>query len=155
MQIAHHLTTRSCKKGELVPGCPGFTLMEVLVSMVILGICITILFNLLSGSLRNVDKMGEKEKILRLAQMKMNELLVQANQGIVAPKSSGSWDSKYQWDATTTILSASNGEDSSSAAPPPYQLAHIKLSVNWTTRGQDQSFPLETSTWMPVLEKKE
>lgn len=129
--------------------------MEVLVSMVILGICITILFSLLSGSLRNVDKMGEKEKILRLAQMKMNELLIQANQGIVVPRSSGSWDSKYQWSATTTILSANNGDNSSSAVPPPYQLARIKLSVNWTVRGQEQTFPLETSTWMPVLEKKE
>lgn len=133
----------------------GFTLMEVLVALAILGITFTVLFGLLSGSLRNIDRVGEREKILRLARMKLNELILQANRGIVLPQSSGQWDGRYRWKSSIVAVSPEDGQESPSQQSPPYLLARIKLSVTWTSRGGEIEFPLETATWMPVVEKDE
>ena len=48
--------------------------MEVLVAMMVLGIAFSTLFGLISGSMRNVNRLQEHEKITRMAQMKLNEL---------------------------------------------------------------------------------
>lgn len=129
--------------------------MEVLVAVAILGITFTVLFGLLSGSLRNIDRVGERERVLRLARMKLNDLIVQANQGIAAPQSFGHWGDRYQWKSSIVTVSPDEGQESQSMQSPPYLLARIKLSVTWTTRGNELEFPLETATWMPVIERDE
>jgi prepilin-type N-terminal cleavage/methylation domain-containing protein len=133
----------------------GFSLMEVLVAMAILGITFTVLFGLLSGSLRNIDRVSEREKILRLARMKLNELIIQANQGTAAPQSFGQWGDRYRWKSSIVTVSPEEGQESPSQQSPPYLLARIKLSVTWISRGNEIEFPLETATWMPVVEKDE
>ena len=40
----------------------GFSLLEVLVAMMVLGIAFSTLFGLISGSMRNVDRFQEFEK---------------------------------------------------------------------------------------------
>jgi prepilin-type N-terminal cleavage/methylation domain-containing protein len=133
----------------------GFTLMEVLVGMAILGITFTVLFGLLSGSLRNIDRIGEREKILRLARMKLNELIVQTNQGNIIPQSAGQWNDRYHWKASIATLATQEEQETQPQRLPPYLLAQIKLSVTWTSREHEVEFPLETTTWMPVVEKEE
>jgi len=122
----------------------GFSLMEVLVAMMVLGIAFSTLFGLISGSMRNVDRLQEQEKITRLAQMKLNELTLQMNQG-VNPGLSGSFDHKYRWQGRMEPLSLEVGPD----IKPGYSLFRLQLSVLWSGRSHENEFTIETITWQP------
>ncbi len=122
----------------------GFSLMEVLVAMMILGIAFSTLFALISGSMRNIDRLREHEKITRLAQMKVNELILEMNQG-VTPGLSGSFDPKYRWQVRLEPLSLEVGPD----VKPGYSLFRLRLSVLWSGRTEENEFKIETITWQP------
>lgn len=119
--------------------------MEVLVAMVILGIAFSTLFGLISGSLKNVDRLREHEKIVRYGQMKLNELVLQVNQRTIPAQLSGSFDNKYRWQARMETVDM--GE--TSASPPGYSIIRLHLSVLWSGRTNDNEFVLETLTWLP------
>jgi prepilin-type N-terminal cleavage/methylation domain-containing protein len=126
----------------------GFSLMEVLVAMMILGIAFSTLFGLISGSLRNVDRIQEHDKIVRFGQMKVNELVLQINQG-VSPQQfqlSGSFDEKYRWQASMEPFSALESPNGT----PGYSLVRLHLSVIWIGRSGENQFKLETVTWFPI-----
>jgi len=122
----------------------GFSLMEVLVAMMVLGVAFSTLFGLISGSMRNVDRLQEHEKITSLAQMKLNELILQMNQG-VSPGLSGSFDPKYRWQGRLDPLSLEVGPD----VKPGYLLFRLRLSVLWSGRSHENEFTVETITWQP------
>ena len=54
----------------------GFTLFEVLIAVMILGIALPILFQLFSGTLRSVKKSRDYTQAMALAQQKLEELTV-------------------------------------------------------------------------------
>ncbi len=124
----------------------GFSLMEVLVAMMILGIAFSTLFGLISGSLRNVDRIQEHGKIVRFGQMKMNELVLQINQGASPQQLSGSFGEKYRWRASMEPFAALESPTST----PGYSLVRLHLSVIWTGRSGENQFKLETVTWFPA-----
>lgn len=124
----------------------GFSLMEVLVAMMILGIAFSTLFGLISGSLRNVDRIQEHDKIVRFGQMKVNELVLQINQGVSPQQVSGSFDEKYRWQASMEPFAALE----SPAGTPGYSLVRLHLSVIWTGRSGENQFKLQTVTWFPA-----
>ena len=128
----------------------GFSLLEVLVAMMVLGIAFSTLFGLISGSMRNVDRLQEYEKITRLAQMKLNELTMQLNQGLT-PELSGAFDPKYRWQSRLEPLSLEVGPQ----AKPGYSLFRVWLSVQWSGRDHENEFTLETITWQPHPEEAE
>jgi general secretion pathway protein I len=122
----------------------GFSLLEVLVAMMVLGVAFSTLFGLISGSMRNVDRLQEYEKITRMAQMKLNELTMQLNQGLT-PELSGTFDLKYRWQSRLEPLALEVG----SQAKPGYSLFRVWLSVQWSGRDHENEFTLETITWQP------
>ncbi len=75
----------------------GFSLMEVLVAITIVGIVYATLFSLMSTSLKNIGRIEEREKLTRLGQMKLNELVLSVNQGKIPAVSAGRFDDKYSW----------------------------------------------------------
>jgi hypothetical protein len=128
--------------------------MEVLVGVAILGIAYVVLFGLIYGALRNVDRVGEREKILRFGQMKLNELAIQASQGLWNPQQSGRFDEQLHWNAATSLMDFADEE-----GPPlqekKFKLARIRLSVNWERQGQERNYQLETAVWLPQLPKEQ
>jgi prepilin-type N-terminal cleavage/methylation domain-containing protein len=127
------------------PELRGFSLMEVLVAMTILGIAFATLFSLMSGSLRNIDRIQEHDKIVRWSQMKLNEIVLQTNQGAI-PQLSGFFDEKYRWQARAEPVAALEATKSS----PGYSLVRLHLSVIWMGRSGENQFKLETVTWLPA-----
>lgn len=125
---------------------PGFSLMEVLVAMMILGIAFSTLFGLISGSLRNVDRIQEHDKIVRFGQMKVNELVLQINEGVSPQQLSGSFDEKYRWQASMEPFAALE----SPTGTPGYSLVRLHLSVTWTGHSGENQFKLQTVTWFPT-----
>src|SRR4029077_16495388 len=72
----------------------GFSLMEVLVGITIVGIVYATLFSLMSTSLKNIGRIEEREKLTRLGQIKLNELVLSVNQGKIPAVSAGRFDDK-------------------------------------------------------------
>jgi prepilin-type N-terminal cleavage/methylation domain-containing protein len=123
----------------------GFSLMEVLVGVAILGIVYATLFSLMSTSLRTISRIEEREKIVRYGQMKINELVLNANRGILARGLSGRFDDRYSWQAT--IRPFDSGEDADRL--PDHTVAKVRLSVIGTDSSQQGLYTLETLTWVP------
>jgi len=119
--------------------------MEVLVGVAILGIVYATLFSLMSTSLRTVSRIEEREKMVRYGQMKMNELVLNANRGILVQGLSGRFDDKYSWLAT--IRPFDSGENSD--RPPDHMVAKVRLSVIGPDSSQQGHYILETLTWVP------
>lgn len=127
-------------------GAEGFSLMEVLIGVSILGIVYAILFSLMTTSLRNVDRIESREKIVRLGQMKINELVLNAGQGKFDQPLTGKFDEKYRWEAQIWAYDTGEG----TVTTPPYQVARIRLSVVWPGSDEQQNhYTLETMTWVP------
>jgi len=122
----------------------GFSLMEVLVAITIVGIVYATLFSLMSTSLKNIGRIEEREKLTRLGQMKLNELVVSVNQGKIPTVSAGQFDDKYSW--KFRIDPVRFGEDLNSSRENVIE--KIRLSVIWTGVSQQQNeYSLETFTW--------
>jgi general secretion pathway protein I len=58
------------------PGRAGFTLLEVLVATVIMGVAVTALIAGLSQSVKNADRLRDYDRASMLARAKMNDLLL-------------------------------------------------------------------------------
>jgi prepilin-type N-terminal cleavage/methylation domain-containing protein len=122
----------------------GFSLMEVLVGITIVGIVYATLFSLMSTSLKNIGRIEEREKLTRLGQMKLNELVLSVNQGKIPAVSAGRFDDKYSWRFQIEPVSFGGVLNS----PRDYAIAMIRLVVFWQGVSQQQNeYSLETFTW--------
>ena len=123
----------------------GFTLLEILVAMTILGVGFVALFGLLSTSLGTVSRIGDRETLVRSAQMKLNELCLSLRQGQEPPYRSGEFAGKYRWRAEIRTVAG----DEETAAEPDYRLARVRLRVTWQGSRAENQYLLETMTWVP------
>jgi len=123
----------------------AFSLMEVLVGVAILGIVYATLFGLMSGSLKNVSRIEERERMVRYGEMKLNELVIRAKQGEVRQVLAGRFDDKYSWQARLEVYDT--GEETPKSSP--YIVARIRLSVLWIGVSRSKQYDLETLTWVP------
>ena len=114
-------------------------------AVAILGIVYSTLFSLMSGSLKNVGRIEERERVVQYSQTKLNELVINARQGELRRFWSGRFDEKYSWQAK--VEPYDTGAD-----PPkntPYLVARIRLSVFWQGQSKANQYDLETLTWVP------
>lgn len=123
----------------------GFSLMEVLVAVAIFGILFVTLLGLFSTTLRNVGRIEERERIVRLGQMKLNEITLALYRGERPSLQTGQFDEKYRWESSLSMLET--GEESEKK--PPFQLVRIRLAVIWPTASGLGKYDLETVTWVP------
>ena len=125
---------------------PGFTLMEVLVAVTILGVGFVALFGVLSGTLGTVTRIEDREVLVRTSQMKLNEICLALRQGREPAARSGRFGEKYRWQAE--IESA--GGDEEEGPRRAYRLARVRLQVTWPGTEGENRYSLETMTWVPV-----
>ena len=134
---------------ELSPKGPesagGFTLLEILVAMTILGVGFVALFGVLSCSLGTVSRIGDRETLVRSAQMKLNELCLSLRQGQEPPDRSGELAGKYRWRADIRTVAG----DEETEVQPDYRLARVRLRVTWQGSRAENQYLLETMTWVP------
>jgi general secretion pathway protein I len=130
----------------------GFTLIEVVVAMAILGIGITMMIELFSGSLRLVRTSGEYTKAVNYARVKMEEMTLKptTNEGI----EEGEFDKTYRWQVDVKrmdLLSATIETD----YKPPVQLFQVKVHVVWKSGTKERSTVLETYRTIKLEEEEE
>ena len=124
----------------------GFTLMEVLVAVTILGVGFVALFGVLSGSLQSVSRIEDRETLVRTSQMKLNEICLALRQGREPDARSGEFGGKYRWRARIQAAGGPEEEGPRRA----YRLARVRLQVTWQGSQSENRYLLETMTWVPA-----
>ncbi len=149
LTAAHKPASRSDTPGPRPKGAtaaPGFTLMEVLVAVTILGVGFVALFGVLSGTLGTVSRIEDREELVRTAQMKLNQICLALRQGREPAARSGEFGGKYRWQAEIEAA----GGDEEEGPRRAYRLARVRLLVAWPGGQAENRYRLETMTWVPV-----
>jgi prepilin-type N-terminal cleavage/methylation domain-containing protein len=121
----------------------GFTLLEILVSLAILGIAITITLQLFSANLRALSVSGDYVSAVTRAEAKMREILDDTN------LSEKSWsevtNDGYRFDTSVTETLKDRTENLQ------VRMLEVALTVQWTEGSKKKSLTLKT---MKVVNKQ-
>ena len=130
------------------PAIHGFTLLEVLVAMALLGIAVAALMSGLSGSLRNLARTEAYEKAVLVGRAQLNRLLIE--QTLVPGRLRGRWDETFRWEAEIrrwNPAGAAGGEQQPALLP----LVLVTLTVFWKGASGEQRATFETCKYEPQL----
>ena len=118
----------------------GFTLLEVLVAAVIMGLAVAGAMNAIASSSRNASRLTQYDRAVTLARQKMDELLVDRD----APRNvllSGNWDPPIPnagWNARVTPFEAPPGAGVGGGV-----LDRVELEIWWMDGQTRRAFTLE------------
>lgn len=115
----------------------GFTLLEVIVAVTILGIGIAALAALFSGGLRLAGGSRDLSAASVYAAQRLEEALLapESSGGVV----SGGFGDKYRWTMRSEALAA---EDDI-----PFEATRIEVTVAWDDAGKERSVDLSAVRW--------
>lgn len=140
---------KPCSLGQ---GYTGFTLIEVLVAVAILGIGLTIIIELFSGALRLGRASEEYTRAVSYARMKMEEIA--AKPMVEEGTDEGSFDDTYRWQVEVKkvdLLPVENKPD----FKPPAQFFQIQIDVLWKSGSKERSTHIESyKTTKPESDEK-
>ena len=122
----------------------GFTLLEMIVATLIMAIAITGLLSGISGATRNAARLREYDRVVQLARLRMDDLLVdyRAPRNVVLE---GGYDPSLTggmqagWRAQVTPF-----ERPAVLTPGALALEQIKLEIWWMSGSQRRTFALES-----------
>ena len=109
----------------------GFTLIEILATLLLLGIVMPVAMRGISIALASADHARHMAEAATLAETKLNDLLTQgvsSASGLTGDFSSD--HPEYQW--------------SYQSAPRDFSVNEVQLRVTWLERGQPRTFDLST-----------
>ncbi|MCX5913141.1 MAG: type II secretion system protein [Deltaproteobacteria bacterium] len=122
-------------------GRGGFTLVEVVVAMAILGISLVLVIELFSGGLRLGRASEEYTVAAQLARQKIEEIALykKVEEGI----EEGEFDSTYRWQVEVKkidLLLLANETD----YKPPADLYQIQVRIIWKSGSKERTTRIET-----------
>ncbi len=108
----------------------GFTLLETLVALAVLGTAVAATMSVLSGALRNESRAEDYQRIVLLSRAQMNELM-SLPRWRDRQVWRGDWNASAWWKASAERVPAKP------EAPQDRELVRLVLTATWkTTRGQ-------------------
>lgn len=119
----------------------GFTLIEVLVAVAILGIGLTLIIELFSGALRLARTSEEYTKAVNYARTKMEEIAVKPL--LEEGNEEGSFDDTFRWQMEVKkveLLPVENKPD----FKPPAQFFQVQIDVLWKSGSKERSTHIES-----------
>ena len=118
----------------------GFSLLEMMVAITIIGVGFTALFSSISTGLRNIERVGEYESKLELARTKLAELeLVQSiKPGDIA---SGAFDDGTRWHVEVFAFLPHSVNPEANAADI---LVRFVVTLEWQGRSAVQNLSVDT-----------
>ena len=118
----------------------GFTLLEVVVAVAVLGIFLGAAFELLAIGLRSARTSSEVTQAVLLARQKLDEVWLQQQQ----PRTlEGGASGAYRWSARLAPY-AGGSEAETAVSDPAATLQQVSLRVIWPGGGRDRSLELTT-----------
>jgi general secretion pathway protein I len=131
----------------------GFTLMEVLVAIAILGIGLGILLELFSGGLRSAKISEEVTRAQWYGKAKMEEILT--TQDLSEGVTEDAFDSQFSYKSEVTKTNPPLGQDETVGSALPVDLYKIIVKVNWRSGLGQRSLELESlRAFKPAEETK-
>jgi prepilin-type N-terminal cleavage/methylation domain-containing protein len=122
----------------------GFTLLEMIVATTIMGIAVVGLLIGISGATRNAARLRDYDRVVQLARLRMNELLLDERlprnteiAGLFDPALAGGLNTG--WRARVTLAEASPAP-----APGDFALDRIQLEIWWMAGQQRRTFALDS-----------
>jgi general secretion pathway protein I len=119
----------------------GFTLIEVVVALAIMGIGLTVIIELFSGGLRLARVSEEYSKAVNYGRSKMEEVMIQP--ALVEGIEEGEFDDTYRWEVgieKVEVLPVQENRD----FEPPVDLFQIKIRVLWNSGSKTRSMTVES-----------
>ena len=116
----------------------GFTLLEVVIAMAILGVGMAALLALFSGSLRLAGGSRDTSAAAVYASQRLEEALLAPNPA--EGEEQGPFGEKYRWITRTTFLPP-GGEGG------PYRPVRIEVTVTWGDPGAEHFVNMAATRW--------
>jgi general secretion pathway protein I len=119
----------------------GFTLVEVVVALAILGVGLIVIIELFSGGLRLGRISGEYTQAIGYARLKMEDITLarQMTEGI----EEGEFDKNFRWKLEVKKVEVLPQEEAAELTLP-IELYRIKMSVLWKSGSQERSAVIES-----------
>ncbi len=120
----------------------GFTLIEVIVALAILGVGLTVIIELFSGGLRLARASMEYTKAVNYARMKMEEVTLKpaVQEGTERGESE---DGAFRWQLGVKKMDVLS-IDKSVDYRPPVDLFQVKIDVFWGAGAKERSASIES-----------
>ena len=119
----------------------GFTLIEVLVAVAILGIGLTVTLELFSGGLRLGRASEEYTKAVNYARMKMEEMAVKTE--VTEGVEEGSFDDTFRWQVEVKKVDLLPVEDKPDFKLPAH-FFQVQIDVIWKSGSKERSTRIES-----------
>jgi len=123
------------------PRTHGFTLIETVIALAILGIGLTVIIELFSGGLRLARTSEEYTKAMNFARMKLEEIITQ--QKIEEGTDEGEFDDTFHWQMSTKKIDLLPVEKDSDFKPP-VDLFQVRVDVLWKSGSKERSATIES-----------
>ena len=115
----------------------GFTLLETLVAVAVLGTVVAAATGVLSTSLRNVSRAEDYQRVVLLGRAQMNELLALPSWRN-GQRWSGQWNEVSRWTARAERVPEPGNQ------PQARELMRLVLVATWKTPRGEKTLELET-----------
>lgn len=124
---------RNCK---IVNHQSGFTLLEVMVAIVILGLGLTVVFELFSGGLKSVEISNDYSNAVILANKKMGELSLKEKLDVGKEMGDFSEEESYKWEVEIIPYKVDEETNKEIASPSarndnPIKIYQLDVRVFW------------------------
>jgi general secretion pathway protein I len=138
---SRNLENRLLTLGSRFLPTTGFTLVEVVVALAILGVGLIVIIQLFSGGLRLGSASVEQTKAVRYARMKMEEIALKT--AIEEGTEEGKFDETFRWQVDVKKVDLL-GIDKSIAFEPPAEFFHVRIDVVWKSGLKERSTFIES-----------
>jgi general secretion pathway protein I len=125
----------------LKTGRNGFTLLEIVVALAILGIGLILIIELFSGGLRLGRTSEEYTRAVGYTRMKMEEL--QVAKSLEEGMQEGVFDRDFRWQVEVKKVDLLPPEREIQYKPP-VELFHLRIDVLWNSGKQERATGIET-----------
>ena len=119
----------------------GFTLIEVVVALAILGVGLIVIIELFSGGLRLGRTSGEYTQAIGYARLKMEDITL-ARQ-LTEGTEEGEFDKNFRWQLEIKKVEVLPLEEAADIGLP-IELYRIKMNVLWKSGSQERSAVIES-----------
>ena len=131
---------RNAGRGHTASACRGFSLVEMLVALAVMGLALSVLYQSVAGSARGSVVSSEFSQALALAESTLEDFSAQLTIG----KEEQGQFGDFNWQATASRIDALRGQTPDVAGESPALLALVTVTVSWPSGPREREVVLTT-----------
>ena len=133
-------STRKTAHDDAASADSGFSLVEVLVALAIMGLALSVLYQSVAGSTRGSIVSSELSQALALAESTLEDFSAQLTIG----KQEQGHFGDFRWQATARSIDVLRGESSVNAGESSAPMALVTVTVSWPSGPREREVVLTT-----------